>query len=52
MDAYRAQAKAIQEAWPELECFYGDHVVCTVTSGPTYLPCDEIVSIMLAAQRP
>jgi hypothetical protein len=33
--------------WPELESFYGDHVVHTVTSGPTYLPCAEIVSITL-----
>jgi len=34
-----------------LEYFYGDHVVRTVTSGPTYRPCAEIVSIMLAARR-
>jgi hypothetical protein len=47
MGAYWAQANAIQEAWPQLECFYGDHVVWTVTSGPTYRTCAEIVSKML-----
>lgn len=48
---YQAQANAIEEAWQELECFYGDdHVIRTVTSGPngpTYRPLAEIVSIML-----
>jgi hypothetical protein len=47
MDAYWAQTNAIETAWPKLESFYGDHVVRTVTSGPTYRPLAEIVSIML-----
>jgi hypothetical protein len=51
MGAYWAQAKAIQQAWPELERFYGDdHIIRTVTSGPTgpeYLTCAQIVSVML-----
>lgn len=51
MDAYWAQAGGIQQAWPELESFYGDdHIIRTVTSGPAgpeYLTCAEIVSTML-----
>ena len=51
MDAYRAQAKAIQANWPNLAAFYGDdHIIRTVTSGPTgpaYLTGEEIASIML-----
>ena len=44
------QVEAIQETWPQLESFYGDHIIHTVTSGPTgpeYLPCAEIVFTML-----
>jgi hypothetical protein len=46
LDAYRRQVNEIQAAWPELECFYGDHIIRTVTAGPTYLPFAEIASIM------
>lgn len=49
--AYQAQVPAIERAWPQLESFYGDdHIIRTVTSGPTgpeYLTCAQIVSIML-----
>ena len=48
---YQAQVPAIERAWPQLESFYGDdHIIRTVTSGPTgpeYLTCAQIVSIML-----
>lgn len=46
---YSLQAGTIQAARPEIEHFYGDHVIRTVTSGPTgpaYKPSDEIASIM------
>jgi hypothetical protein len=46
MAAYRVQVEAIRAAWPRLERFYGDQVIRTVTSGPTYKPFDEIASIM------
>ena len=46
MAAYRVQAEEIRVAWPRLERFYGNHVIRTVTSGPTYKPFDEIASIM------
>jgi hypothetical protein len=45
---YQAQVPAIEKAWPQLESFCGhDHIIPTVTSGPTYLSCAEIVSLML-----
>lgn len=47
MAAYWAQTTDIQAARSELEFFYGDHIIRTVTSGPTYLPYAEIASIML-----
>jgi hypothetical protein len=46
MAAYRVQVEEIREAWPRLERFYGDQIIRTVTSGPTYMPFDEIASIM------
>jgi hypothetical protein len=46
MAAYRVQVEEIGAAWPRLERFYGDHVIRTVTSGPTYKSFDEIASIM------
>jgi hypothetical protein len=46
MAAYRVQVEEIRAAWPRLERFYGDHVIRTVTFGPTYKPFDEIASIM------
>lgn len=46
MAAYKAQVGEIGAAWPKLERFYGDHVIRTVTAGPTYKPFDEIASIM------
>ena len=36
----------IQAASPELEPFYGDHIIRTVKVGPTYLPFEEIASTM------
>jgi hypothetical protein len=47
MAAYWAQVMDIQAAWPELEFLYRDHIIRTVTSGPTYLPCAEIASAIL-----
>ena len=48
VNAYQKQVDAIQAKWPELKSFYGDdHIIHTVTSGPTYLSCAEIVSRML-----
>jgi hypothetical protein len=47
MAAYWAQTRDIQAARLELESFYGDHIIRTVASGPTYLPYAEIASIML-----
>ena len=46
MDAYRLQVEEIQEAWPELKRFYGDHIIRTVTSGPTYTPFADIAYAM------
>lgn len=46
MHAYGLQAQTIQGAWPEIERFYGDHVIRTVSPGPAYKPFDEIASIM------
>ena len=46
MAAYRVQVEEIRAAWPRLERFYGDHVIRTVTFGPTYKPFDEIASII------
>jgi hypothetical protein len=46
MAAYTAQVEEIGAAWPRLERFYGDHIIRTVTAGPTYKPFDEIASIM------
>ncbi len=46
MAAYRVQVEEIREAWPRLERFYGCQIIRTVTSGPTYMPFDEIASIM------
>ena len=40
------------DAWPKLERFYGDHIIGTVTSGPTYMPFAEIASTLYRdAQR-
>jgi hypothetical protein len=46
MAAYWLQVEQIQAAWPELKDFYGDHIIRTVTSGPTYMPYAEIASTM------
>jgi hypothetical protein len=47
--AYRVRADKIDRAWPRLKSFYGeDHIIATVTPGPTYLPFEEIASIMLS----
>jgi hypothetical protein len=46
MALYWAQVARIQAAWPDLKSFYGDHVVRTVTSGPTYMPYADIGSTM------
>jgi hypothetical protein len=48
IEDYIRQTDKIERAWPELERFYGeDHIICTVTPGPTYRPFEEIASIML-----
>jgi len=44
---YLVQLEAIQAAWPQLKRFYGDHIIRTVTAGPTYMPFDEVLSVML-----
>jgi hypothetical protein len=44
---YWDQVNAIEAARPMLEEFYGDHIIRTVTPGPTYLTFEEIASIML-----
>jgi hypothetical protein len=48
---YQAQVRAIELAQVEFASFYGgDHIIDTVTSGPTgleYCTCAQIVSIML-----
>ncbi|HUH70929.1 MAG TPA: hypothetical protein VLZ05_19855 [Mycobacterium sp.] len=49
---YQVQADAIEEARPQLEEFYGDdHIIYTVTPGPTYLTFEKIASIMLPDER-
>jgi predicted kinase len=45
--AYRTQVERIQSAWPNLESFYGDHVIRTVTCVPAYMPHAEIACAML-----
>ena len=49
MDAYSRQIDAIEAIRPELEEFYGDHIIRTVSSGPSYMDPEEIASIMLSA---
>jgi hypothetical protein len=48
MAAYLVQVEAIKAAWPQLERFYGDHIIRTVTAGPTYMPFDDVLSVMLS----
>ena len=47
MHLYREQVNAIEDVRPKLEKFYGDHIIRTVTPGPTYMTFEEIASIML-----
>ena len=51
MAAYLDQANEIQAAWPELQSFYGNQVVRTVTACPTYMPFTEIFSLMFPNSR-
>ena len=44
------QPGAINSSWPKLALFYGDHIIRTVTSGPTYKAFDEINSIIFPVQ--
>ena len=46
MKAYQVQVDGIQEAWPKLERFYGDHIIRTVSAGPTYMSPNDIASVM------
>jgi predicted kinase len=48
MSAYQVQVRAIEEAWPKLEHFYGDRIIYTVSPGPTHMPLEEIASTILA----
>lgn len=51
METYWNQVNTIGETWPQMEAFYGDHVVRTVASGPTYLPFEEIASRVLSTPQ-
>lgn len=46
MAAYQVQTSEINDAWPKLQKFYGDHIIRTVEQRPTYKTFDEIASIM------
>ena len=48
MTAYQVQVNEIQAAWPQLERFYGDHIIRTVGAGPTYMPPNDIALNMFA----
>lgn len=50
MKLYQLQVDGIQGAWPKLERFYGGHIICNVSPGPTYVPLDEIASTILAGR--
>jgi hypothetical protein len=45
--AYTAQVDAIEAARTKLEKFYGDHIINAVSAGPTYMPFEQVASIML-----
>ena len=47
MHLYWEQVNAIEDVRPKLEKFYGDHIIRTVSPGPTYMTFEEIASIML-----
>jgi hypothetical protein len=47
MAAYCRQVQQIQAALPELEGFYGDHVIQSVSCVVGYVPCAEIASAIL-----
>jgi hypothetical protein len=44
---YDVQVSEIQAAFPRIEKFYGDHIIQTVADGPTYLPPEEVASLIL-----
>ncbi len=44
MFAYRIQVEKIQAAWPELERFYGNHIIHMATLSSTDLAFAEIAS--------
>ena len=46
MRAYQVQVDEIQAAWPQLERFYGDHIIRTVSAGPTYMIPNDIALSM------
>ncbi|HET9081111.1 MAG TPA: AAA family ATPase [Trebonia sp.] len=46
MRDYSAQVQTIEARLPEIEHFYGDHVIRTVSTGRAYKTSDEIASIM------
>lgn len=48
MAAYQVQVDAIQAAWPELQAFYGDHVVTTLTTGRTFVPLEVTAATIIA----
>jgi hypothetical protein len=45
---YEQQVKAIEAARSGLEKFYGDHIIRTVSSGPTYVSLGEIAAAMFS----
>jgi predicted kinase len=47
MDAYWRQVQQIEAAWPELQRFFGDHIVRAVTCAPVYKAFADVVSIMV-----
>jgi hypothetical protein len=49
--ACAAQLERILAAWPELEAFYGDHIIETVSPGPAHLPWEEVAALMDLVSR-
>lgn len=52
MAAYWTQVREIEAAWADLESFYGDHVIRTVTCVAAYAPHTSVASTMLPSGSP
>jgi hypothetical protein len=50
MQPYLLQTQQIQEAWPRLNKFYGDHILRTVEPGPSYIGFDAIAARLITGQ--